>query len=231
MRSKVVDVMTSPPIAVTTEVPFKRIAEILRDNEVTALPVMDADGHVVGVVSEGDLMLKEERAELESHPGLLQSRQTRAARGKAAGKTAGDLMTSPAIVTRREAPVAEAARLMHRHGVKRLPVVDDEGRLLGVISRADLLRVFLRSDNQILREVVDELIVETLLLEPRAIAVDVRDGIVHVEGELERWSQLQALERLIPQVEGVVAVESHLTCPEESTPTWVPGSQPWPPLF
>ena len=149
MHSLVKDLMTTPVVTVAPEIPFKEIVACLAEHRVSAVPVVDDSRRVLGVVSEADLLLKEEFPEGPAGGRLFQGRRHRMDRAKAAGDTAVELMTAPAITIGPDATVAEAARLQHRHQIKRLPVVDPAGPLLGIVSRADLLKVFLRADAEI----------------------------------------------------------------------------------
>ena len=205
------DVMSSPVETVTPATGFKAMAELLRARRISALPVVDEAGTVLGVVSEADLLLKEDRANLEVNRRLLEARDVREARIKAGATTARELMTSPAVTTSGDATVAQAARLMRRHGVKRLPVVDADGRVIGIVSRADLLAVFTRPDEDIRREIVDGVIARTLLLDPSPFAVTVEDGVVSLASEADRHTDATLVERLASRVDGVVDVRSELT--------------------
>lgn len=210
MRTKVRGVMTTQVVTVAPDAGFKAIAEVLRRGAISGVPVVDPKGIVLGVVSEADLALKEERAELDDHQPFLEGRRGREARRKAAASTAAELMTCPAVTIDAEAPVSEAAGLMRRHGVKRLPVVDDDGRLVGIVSRGDLLALFMRTDEDIRAEIVDGVIVYTLLLDPDPYTVTVRDGVVTLSGEADRRTDAILVERLAERVEGVVSVHSLL---------------------
>jgi len=209
MGWKVESVMTPKVFAVRPETPFKEVVQLIEANGISAVPVVDvtdADGRVVGIVSEADLMLKDEY-EGEGRSGMRYSY----AEVVTAGRDAAAFMTRPVITTRPGASLAEAARLMHRGGVKRLPVVDEAGRLLGIVSRGDLLKAFLRSDESIRREVQEDLMLRTLVLEPGTVTVGVADGVVSLGGELESRSLAAILVRLARGVQGVVDVEDHLT--------------------
>jgi CBS-domain-containing membrane protein len=162
MGRHVRDVMTREVVTVDERASFKEVATLIAEHRVSALPVLDGKGRVVGIVSEADLLLKEEFAEKPTKDRLFQSRRQRETRAKAAGDTAAELMTSPAVTVGPDASVAEAARLLHRHGVKRLPVVDPAGPLLGIVSRADLLKVFLHSDADIAREVRQQVLMRAM---------------------------------------------------------------------
>ena len=143
-------------------------------------------------------------------------------RAKAAGGTAVELMTAPAITIGPDATVAEAARLLHRHKIKRLPVVDPAGPLLGIVSRADLLKVFLRSDDQIAREVRQEVLLQALWVND-FVVVEVRDGVVTLTGQLERRSLIPIAVSLVRGLDGVVDVVDRLTFEADDSPIMVPS--------
>jgi CBS domain-containing protein len=166
MRRRVRDVMTREVVCVDEETPFREIAALMADCKISALPVLDADGRVVGVVSEADLLPKEEFPQGPPGARLLEGRRRRGLRAKAAGDTAVELMTAPAITIAPDASLAEAARLLHRHQIKRLPVLDPAGPLVGIVSRVDLLQVFLRSDDQIAQEVRQDVLRRALGMDP-----------------------------------------------------------------
>jgi CBS domain-containing protein len=151
MTSLVRDVMTTGVVTVEPWTPFREIVTRLAEHRISAAPVADAEGNVLGVVTEADLLLKQEHADLEFNLPLAWNRRRRLEREKAAAVVAGELMTTPAVTVPPTATVTEAARRMHTAGVKRLPVVNEAGRLAGIVSRADLLKVFNRSDEAIWR--------------------------------------------------------------------------------
>jgi CBS domain-containing protein len=196
------DVMANDVVTVGLDTDFKTCVDLLRAKGVSALPVVDGD-YVLGIVSEHDLLLKEENRDSGVH---LRRREANQARGR----TARDVMTSPALCVGLEASLAETARLMHKRAVKRLPVLDSTGRLVGIVSRHDLLKVFLRSDDSIRHEVCKDLLEKALWIDSRAVDVDVRDGVVALTGELETKSLADLLTRLVGAVEGVVGVDSKL---------------------
>ncbi|HEY2959449.1 MAG TPA: CBS domain-containing protein [Actinomycetota bacterium] len=202
--------MTTNVATVGEGAPFKEIVRVLAERRISALPVLDARGLVVGVVSQADLLHKEEFPEGPDDRWRIEGRQRRAARAKAAGDTAKELMTAPAVTVGPEATVAEAAKLLERHGIKRLPVVDDAGRLVGIASRADLLKVFLRSDQDIRREVLEDVLLHTMWVDPDAFTVEVRDGVVTLAGPLEFRSLIPIAVRLVHGVDGVVNVVDRL---------------------
>ena len=206
---------------------FKEIASLLAEYRVSALPVVDEAGQLVGVVSEADLLLKETFAPAaERH--LLESGRKRRERTKAGALVARDLMTSPAVAIGPSAPITEAARLMHDRRVKRLPVVDEDGRVIGIVTRGDLLRVFLRPDSLIREDVVEGLIVRTLWMDPNNIEVLVANGVVELTGEVDRKSDIRVLSNMIGGLDGVVGVVESLryryddTRANSSPAAWTP---------
>ena len=219
MKRTVSDVMTRRVVSVNAFTPFKEIVRRMQEYRVSAVPVVDEDHIVLGLVSEGDLILKED-ADLEGGSRVLDGVQRRHDRSKAAGRIASELMTAPAITIGPDATLGEAARLMHHRAVKRLPVVDPaEGTILGIVSRADLLKVFLRDDAEIARELREDVIRRTLWIDPDTIRIAVRDGIVTMEGQAEHRDLSSIIERLVLESEGVVAVENRLTyLADDSTP-------------
>ncbi|MFD8078414.1 CBS domain-containing protein [Streptomyces sp. NPDC059718] len=203
------DLMTKAVVSVRPDTSFKEIARLLAEHDVTAVPVVDEGDRPVGVVSEADLLRKE--AGLPDPAGLLPARHPRPGeRSRIAATTAEGLMSSPPTVARPEWSVVEAARVMERRGVKRLPVVDGTGRLVGVVSRTDLLRVFLRRDRAIREEITGELLVKTLGLAPDAVAVQVAEGKVTLDGVVDRRSLVPVVLELCRGVDGVVDVEARL---------------------
>jgi CBS domain-containing protein len=233
-RKTVGDVMTTPVHAVGLAAGFTEVLHRMRRHQVSVLPVLDARGHVVGVVSEADLLLKMERVELESHKGSLASPAARTARAKAGGTRAGQLMTGQVVTVAADAPLPAAAALMRRRRVRHLLVLDEEARPLGVVSRGDLLTVFARSDDDIRRDVVDGVVVGTLGLDPWPVYVSVSDGVVRLRGQVEHEADVRSVGRLVAEIAGVVDVRNELTYrygdPDRRPggPTWLPtGREPW----
>jgi CBS domain-containing protein len=211
-RWRVRDVMTTDVVSVDEWTPYRDIVDLLSGCRVSGLPVVDYFGHVTGVVSEADLL---HRVESGGRPPrkrrYLARRRTRKATEKATGTVAGDLMTAPAVTVLADLPLAEAARAMEHAGVKRLPVVDDLGRLVGVVTRGDLLRVFLRGDAEIREDVVNEVLSRVLAVEPGTVRVSVDHGVVKLAGRLDRQSSAALAVRLSHEVAGVVDVVDRLT--------------------
>jgi CBS-domain-containing membrane protein len=229
MRRTVQDVMTREVVAVRGPTPFKELVRLLNEHRVTAVPVLDDAGRlVVGVVSESDLALKEVAPLREAHTSAFETALHRGERSKAGSLTAAELMTAPAVTVGPEELVATAARRMYDRRVKRLPVVDHSGALVGIVTRTDLLKVFLRSDDELRFDVLDHVSGDLLRLPPGTVEVEVADGVVRLTGRVSRRSQALAMEKLTGAVDGVVAVESELQWRAEDITTQVPPAEPAP---
>ncbi|MFI6985940.1 CBS domain-containing protein [Embleya sp. NPDC050154] len=214
------DVMTQRVVAVRRDAPFKEIARTLKQWKVSALPVLEDDGRVVGVVSEADLLPKEEFR--DGDPNYYEEGWRLSDPAKAGAVTAEELMSTPAITVRAGVTLAQAARIMAMRRVRRLPVVDDGGVLRGIISRADLLKVFLRSDEDIEEEVRRTVVSYLFPAFSHTIRVHVHEGVVTLRGHIGDASLIPVAVRLVRAVEGVVDIEPHLTA--ESAPSAGPGS-------
>lgn len=208
MTRTVADVMTRTVVVVPGSASFKHVVRTMRQYRVSALPVTDPDGLIVGVVSEADLMLREDPSVLEPH--FFEGHTRREERRKAEALFARDLMTTPPVTIGPQASVADAARLLHEHDVKRLPVVDLDGRIVGIVSCMDLLAEFLRDDDDIAAEVV-HVLTDDLALPADQIDVVVGDGVVHLEGRVERRSLVPAIWGAVRAVPGVVGIDERLT--------------------
>jgi CBS-domain-containing membrane protein len=226
MPRRVCDVMTTEVVSASPETPYKELVRLLVDHKISALPVVDDRHHAVGVVSEADLLLKEELPPQARKAPLLARRRWRTERAKARGVTAADVMTTPVVTIGEQATVAEAARRLHAAGVKRLPVDDVVGRLVGIVSRSDLLKVFLRPDQEIRREVVEEVIRHDMLMGTDRFHVVVTDGVVVLEGVCERRSLIPILVRAVYGVDGVVRVQNRLGFDVDDTTRLAPVP-PW----
>lgn len=203
------DVMTRAVVAVGRDALFKDIVKLMEQWQVSALPVLEGEGRVVGVVSEADLLPKEEFR--DSDPDRCTQLQRMPDLAKAGALTAGDLMSSPAITVHADSTLAQAARIMAQRKVKRLPVVNDESLLEGVVSRADLLKVFLRPDNEIADEIRRD-IVDVLLPAPvEPIHIIVTEGVVTLTGKIREPTLIPVTVRLVRAVEGVVDVDCHIS--------------------
>ncbi|MFJ8113875.1 CBS domain-containing protein [Streptomyces sp. NPDC096132] len=203
------DVMTQTVVAVGRDAPFKEIVLTMEQWKVSAMPVLEGEGRVIGVVSEADLLPKEEFREGEQP--LSQQRQRLADVAKAGATRAEELMSTPAVTVHPDATLAQAARIMAVRHVKRLPVVDDIGMLQGIVSRADLLKVFLRPDDEIADEVRRRVVSSLYPTAGHSIDVTVHEGVVTLRGHVRDTALVPIAVRLVRAVEGVVDVEPELT--------------------
>jgi CBS domain-containing protein len=218
------DVMTHTVAAIGRGASFKEIVRMMQEWKVSALPVLEGEGRVVGVVSEADLLHKEEFR--DSDPDRATQLRRLSDLAKAGAVTAGELMTSPALTVHADETLARAARTMAHAKVKRLPVVDELGMLQGIVSRADLLKVFLRDDEDIAEEVRREVVSYLFPAATSAARVAVRDGVVTLSGRIKDTSLIPVAARLIRAVEGVVDVEFDVSSGQarSSQPTGAPSS-------
>ena len=209
MSATVKDVMTTRVVAVKRNADFKQIVSVLRRFRVSACPVINDAGHVIGVVSEADLLYKE--ANGRTPTGLISRRWRLGEESKANAVTAGRLMTSPAVTIHPDASVAVAARMMQDRWIKRLPVVGDDGLLVGIVTRSDVLSVYERPDEDIMAEILTDVIVDEFGLDASAFDVTVRSGIVTIGGPMEQPGRRQELVARLRRVDGLVAVRDRLS--------------------
>jgi CBS domain-containing protein len=205
--------MTHTVAAVGREAGFKEMVRLLEEWRVGALPVIEGEGRVVGLVSETDLLPKEQFRDGDpddAGPARLTDL------AKAGAVTAGELMTTPAVTVHADETLARAARVMARARVGRLPVVDDHGMLQGIVSRADLLKVFLRDDEGIAEEVRREVVAHLFPAPLSPVHVSVHDGVVRVSGRVRETALIPMAARMVRAVEGVVDVEFELTGPHRT---------------
>ena len=208
MTVTVRDVMTTHVVAVRKSASFKEMADMMHRSRVSAFPVLDDTGRVIGVVSAGDLLVKE--AVQAQGTSLIAALRHVHEDDKAAGVTAADLMTRPAVTIGPDAPVEEAARLMYDKRVKRLPVTRAGGKLVGIVSRVDVLSVFSRPDAEISAEVTRQVLPSVAGHSPHGLRIEVRDGIVTVSGHAADEREARDITEAIRHVQGVVAVRDRL---------------------
>ena len=207
---KVQDVMTADPVTVNPTTPLKRVADILIKQKISAVPVLSLRGRVLGVVAETDLLRKEE---LQRDPdgGHSMHLSYRTRRDLATAETAGEIMGADPVTVRPDATVAEAARLMDRHHMTCLPVTDEGGTLLGVVGPRELLRVFIRPDQEIAEQIIKDVLVDYLGTNPALVRVEVTDGVAKLAGELERKSMVAHIRPAVRAIDGVIDVEGELS--------------------
>lgn len=212
MNMTVKDVMTRRVVSAKKTATYKELAQRMRQYRVSAFPVVDESMQVVGVVSESDLLLKEAFVE---DPGIITGILRHKDVEKAEAVTAFELMSSPAVTVSPDDSVEHAARLMYSRKVKRLPVVDKAGTLVGIVSRTDVLAVFDRSDEEIRAEIVNDVIVSGFIQDPRQFSVQVKDGIVTLAGSPDTTGLGHDLVSQVRHVRGVVAVRDRLAYPDD----------------
>jgi CBS domain-containing protein len=196
----VVDLMTTDVIAVPPATGLREAARLMFRNRVSGLPIVDDDGALVGVITEADFL----RFEVERQEGV-----------RVSGETVGDVMSRGVVTVGPEMEIGDAAKIMAVQEIRRLPVVDENNRLLGVISRADIVSLYTRPDDVIEDEIREDLIRRVLLIDPDGIEVIVSNGVVTLGGHLATQSEARALEELANRLDGVLRVESNLTADED----------------
>lgn len=207
---RVVEIMQRAVITVRPEASLREVASLLVEHGISGLPVVDREGVLVGVVSEADFVAKELGVPEHRHRVLElflgESGADRAEQAKADAAIAGEAMTSPAITVDPDASVRDAARIMTERQINRLPVVSG-GRLVGIVSRADLVRAFVRTDEELRAEIVEDVIQRALWLDAKDFEVTVTNGVARLRGTIERHSDVAILKRLVAAVPGIVEVE------------------------
>ena len=213
-KATVADVMTRRVVTAREDTPFKEVARLMAENGVRGLPVLGDEGRVVGVVSEQDLLAALDGG--HSHLELLIDGK----RGDlSADVSASDLMSKDVVSIGPDHEVAEAARIMLRNGVTRLPVLDDAERLVGIVTRTDLLRRYLRSDEAIREDIQEGVILDTMWIDPSTVRVTVEAGVATLEGRVETKSTKELLLELARRVDGVIALQDRLTFAADDRPT------------
>lgn len=210
MKVRIREVMTRSVITISGDTPLKEAAVVMGRNRISGLPVMDGD-ELVGIITESDFVsrLAEDGGGLLD--ALLGRKQTEI------GGSVAEAMTRQPLTVAPDESVSAAARIMSEHRVKRLPVVDGSGRLVGIVSRADLMSVFARPDDRIESDILNEGVVGLIGADRDAISIEVRDGVVRLAGTVGSVTEKRMLEEFARRVAGVVTVESQLQASIDDT--------------
>ena len=202
------DVMTRQLITASPETTFHEAVRLLEDNRISGFPVIDGEGKLVGIVSEADLLNKAEKREPDAY--VLESRRHRLDRSRATALDVASAMSREIVTVHPDSPIALAAREMHTRGFKRLPVVDSEGRLVGIVSRGDVLKVFLRSDAELGAEIRGILDQAERTFGGSRLAAKVTEGVVDLDGSMRSKNQVDATVRAVAAVDGVIGIYSRI---------------------
>lgn len=227
MRHRTVSNVMTPAdkvVSVRKDTSYKEIAGLLAEHRISAVPVLDEDSQVIGIVSEADLLAKESGMEPRQTPLLVGRKERLVSRAKSTATVAGELMTAPAVTIGLNEDVVYAARLMESRRVKRLPVTDEDGRLVGVVSRRDILRLFVKPDPAIREEIAEDVILGALWIDPTTLEIAVVDGVVHLHGQVETRSLAGLVGAVVRRTDGVVGVVNRLTWAQDDTRDRLPGS-------
>jgi CBS domain-containing protein len=204
---RVENVMTRDVVWVGPELPLRDVATCLVDNGISGVPVCGGDRRVLGVVSEADIVAKERGVDVMPTGALRWLYANGETTAKTTARTAGEAMTAPAVTIAPRRAVSEAAKVMLDRGVNRLPVVVDD-RLVGIVTRADLVRAFVRTDAEIAREICEDVLVSTLWIDPAPVTVAVRRGEVTLAGEVGNRSEAELIGAYVSRVPGVIGVDA-----------------------
>jgi CBS domain-containing protein len=207
--------MTRQVAAVMPQASLKDAAAVLAQRHVSGLPVIDGNRVVVGVLSESDIVYRETGGSDSAHFVQSLTLPKDQPDRKAQATTVRDAMSSPAITIESRHRIDRAARIMVNKGVRRLPVVDAEGHLVGIVTKADLVRAFIRSDDELAREIREDVLERRLWLKPEAIDVHVHDGEVELSGQVETRADAQLVPGFVEQIPGVMHVLSKLSWRED----------------
>jgi CBS-domain-containing membrane protein len=228
MKRSVSDVMSTPVVSVRPATSFKEMVRLLHHHQINALPVVDPDGRLLGIVSETDLALKQEEQQPSHRVPLFVGAARRRQRTKASGTTAADFMSGPVVTVLLGSSLDGAARLFHQHDVRHLPVVDPEGRLVGIVTQRDLLSVFLHADVDVSREITQAVLHRRFNLPAGAVQVEVREGVVTLSGRVPWRSTAGEIVAWVSALDGVVGVVDRLSWVHDGTvgAATTPGQSP-----
>jgi CBS-domain-containing membrane protein len=217
MKRSVSDVMSTPVVSVWPATSFKEMVRLLHQHQINALPVVDPDRRLLGIVSDADLALKQEEQPPSLRAPLFVGAARRRQRTKASGTTAADFMSRPVVTVLPGSSLDGAARLLHQHDVRHLPVVDPKGRLIGIVTQRDLLSVFLHADGDLHREITQAVLHRRFNLPAGAVGVDVHEGVVTLSGQVPWRSTAGEIVAWVSALDGVVGVVDRLSWVHEGT--------------
>lgn len=227
------EIMTTPVQTVREDTPLKDVARLLTENRISGLPVVDAVGAVVGVISEADLLMKAQGADAIHHRRFArlfgEGRESAVQLTKLSAVTAGEAMTTPAVTIGPDRRASAAAALMVAKRINRLPVVDD-GRLVGIITRADLVRAYVRSDEELARTIREDVLLRILWLDPSTFTVSVERGVATIGGWVERRTSAEMIDRAVRMIPGIMGVRSKVTWAVDDRRAPVPPVDPFIPI-
>lgn len=225
-KVKVESVMSRDVVTAAPETSFKELTRLLSEHNISGIPIVDDERKLLGIVTEADLLWTEKEREPKRRSRFLEwfiDRKRLAQIEKLASDfRAGDLMTREVVTVEPQTPVREAVLRLLEAGVKRLPVLDPEGRIVGIVSRTDLLSPFLRTDEDIRKEILEDVILGVMWLGPATFNVSVKQGVVRLRGQLEFRGTKEILVHLVNLVDGVVGVVDELTFRQEDRKAWAP---------
>lgn len=205
------EVMSSPVITVSPDTPFREVVATMLQHAISGLPVVDEKGRLLGIVTEADLLLKEEEPQPQPalipwHGSSLRLERIVDRSRKATGTTAGELMTENVVTATEDTTAHQLARLMRAHNINRIPIVRD-GMLVGIVTRADVLRLFTRGDD-VLAAGIREMLAHDLWIDPKVLAITCRNGVVALSGEVDRRTDRDLIVRWTKTMDGVVGVNA-----------------------
>ncbi len=219
--------MTREVVTANPETPFKELTLLLSEHRISGIPIVDSDRKLVGIVTEADLLWTEREREPKRRSRFLEwfidRKRLAEIERVIPDLRARDVMTPEVVTVEPQTPVREAVIRLLKAGVKRLPVVDPDGRIVGIVSRRDLLEPFLRSDEDIRREIVEEVVLDAMWLDPATIDVAVERGVVRLRGQVDLRSTKEILVRMVDRVDGVVGAVDELTFQREDRSVRPPG--------
>jgi len=206
-RMRVADVMSHDVVTVSPTATVRKIAGLMRRHAVSALPVVADGGALLGIVSEADLLIKENPPS-PRRGWIPEGGEVAQRRRRAAGVSAAEVMSAPAASIEPEATLGAAARCLETRRIKRLVVVDANEHVVGIVSRRDLLAAFTRPDDEIRRDIVEGVLPRWLTIDPAEVTVGVHGGMVRIEGTVDRRSDVEMLTHLVSGLDGVVDVDN-----------------------